>query len=112
MKIAETIYTPFKKGQFWPVLTVLQFSEFLSHKKNSWSQVNNWKKIIPAANNHIVQHFTNIVATVRLLFLLKFMVMFVQDNVILRDINIVVFFYWMFFLCVLARKFRFFLERQ
>jgi hypothetical protein len=33
MKIAETIYTPFKKGQFWPVLTVLQFSEFLSHKK-------------------------------------------------------------------------------
>ena len=44
MKIEEIIYTLFQKGHFWPVLTVLQFSEFLFSQKNSWNQLNNWKK--------------------------------------------------------------------
>ena len=47
-KIAETVYTPFQIVHFWPVLTMFcNFWIFFS-EENSWNQLNNWKKPIPA----------------------------------------------------------------
>ena len=47
MKMAETIYTPFQNGHFWPFLIVsCNFQNFVS-EENSYNQLNNWKKIIP-----------------------------------------------------------------
>ena len=45
MKIAETIYTPFQNGHFWPVLTVsCNFRNFFFTEKKQKNQLNNWKK--------------------------------------------------------------------
>ena len=44
-KIAETIYTPFQKVNFWPVLTVsCNFENEKKSEENSWNQLNNWQK--------------------------------------------------------------------
>jgi hypothetical protein len=43
-KIAETIYTPFQNGHFWPFLSVSWNIQKKISEENSWNQLNNWKK--------------------------------------------------------------------
>ena len=44
LKIAETIYTPFQRGHFWPVPTIsCNFLNFV-REDNSWNKLNESKK--------------------------------------------------------------------
>ena len=43
MEIIETIYAPFQKGPFLPVLTVSATFRFFVSDENNWNQLNNWK---------------------------------------------------------------------
>ena len=56
-KLAETIYIPFQKISFWPILIMSGNFQKTNTEENSRYQLNKWKKITPAIYNIYTMQF-------------------------------------------------------